>query len=370
MKKNFLFPTLILIFFCQISQAQDADLVPTITPVDNHNNIISNKEITFTKNNIVIVNPGVQKIIFQFVDTAAIEFLVKLSRTDTTASWNSFTGGTLFLTLEENQIYEVLFREKNKYTNTTHYIIDAKAFWWKRTEFVALIIALFGLFIISTVFYLFRRKKKNELRKKEYEKNQAKYELKAMYAQLNPHFVFNALSSIQGLINKNDIPGANYYLTEFSNLLRETLKNNDKELVPLQTELKILDTYLKLEQLRFHFQYEIIIDEKIDKNSVEIPALLLQPLIENAVKHGISTLHDNGTIKINFFSDHQNLQIIIWDNGIGFTKNTTGNGLGLKLTKDRIALLNQSFRKQHIQFSIESTQNTGTTVHLRFVNWL
>ena len=370
MKKNLLFPTLILIFFCHFSQAQDADLVPTIIPIDNHNNILSNKEITFTSNNIVIVNPGVQKIIFQFVDTATIEFLVKLSRIDTTTLWNSLTGGVLSLILEENQIYEVLFREKNKHTNASHYIIDAKAFWWKSTQFISLIIALFSLFIISSVFYLFRRKKKNELRKKENEKNQAKFELKAMYAQLNPHFTFNALSSIQGLINKNDITGANHYLTEFSSLLRESLKNNDKELVPLQTELKILETYLKLEQLRFQFQYEIIIDEKIDKNSVEIPALLLQPLIENAIKHGISTLHENGVVRIDFRLDHQNLLISISDNGIGFIQNITIDGLGLKLTKDRIALLNQSFKKQPIEFSIESTQNTGTTVHLRFENWL
>ena len=299
-----------------------------------------------------------------FSDSSLEYQLTDASRTDT--SWHR-TGHMILITqFQPNQQYTLLVRYHDFPQNILKSTFTVMPRWYQTTRYRIIFGSIVAVILILIIIVFYKRKIKLEKEKRI----RMALEIKSIRSQLNPHFIFNALSSIQGLINKNDIHGANHYLTEFSNLLRETLKNNDKELVPLQTELKILETYLKLEQLRFHFQYEIIIDEKIDKNSVEIPALLLQPLIENAVKHGISTLHGNGGIKIHFYPDQQNLQIMFWDNGIGFTEDITGNGLGLKLTKDRIALLNQSFRKQPIEFSIESKQNAGTTVHLRFVNWL
>jgi LytS/YehU family sensor histidine kinase len=105
-------------------------------------------------------------------------------------------------------------------------------------------------------------------------------------------------------------------------------------------------------------------------NEIEIPSLLLQPLVENAIKHGISSLYEKGNISIKFSRNFKDLLISINDNGVGYNVSDSSTGLGLKLTKDRIQLLNKTFNENFIEFSIESEQNKGTTVHLIFKNWL
>ncbi len=238
--------------------------------------------------------------------------------------------------------------------------------WYQTIQAKIIIVCVIVLAVVISLLLTYRQRIKKIRRKRE----QLSLEIKSIRSQLNPHFVFNALSSIQGLINKNDIKAANHYLAEFSNLLRESLRNNDKEMVPLAIEISLLETYLKLEQLRFRFQYEIKIDERLNKNSTEIPSLLLQPLIENAIKHGVSLLADKGVVMIDFIKKDNDLLVSVADNGKGFIEIIPVNGFGLKLTKGRISLLNQTSKSQPIQLNIESIQNTGTTVHLAFKNWL
>jgi LytS/YehU family sensor histidine kinase len=108
------------------------------------------------------------------------------------------------------------------------------------------------------------------------------------------------LSSIQGLVNQQDFKGANEYLTDFAQLIRSLLINNAKAETPLQREIYTLETYLKLEKLRFGFSYSIEIDENIDLSAISIPSLLWQPLVENAVKHGVAMLEASGRINILF----------------------------------------------------------------------
>jgi LytS/YehU family sensor histidine kinase len=153
-------------------------------------------------------------------------------------------------------------------------------------------------------------------------------------------------------------------------LLRESLRNNDKEMVPLVTEVNLLETYLRLEQLRFNFKYEINIDQAIDKNATEIPYLILQPLVENAVKHGVSTLAEKGLIKIDFIKREHNLLVLITDNGNKFDETQATDGFGLKLTKSRISLLSQSLKEQPIKLTIERRQDMETIVNLVFTNWV
>lgn len=262
--------------------------------------------------------------------------------------------------------YTLLVRYKENPGFIQGYTFYTDPYWyqtgWAKILFTSLI--AIAVLLISLFIYMTRLRK---IRKK---KEQLALEIKAIRSQLNPHFIFNALSSIQGLINKNQIPEANHYLTTFSNLLRESLKNNDKEMVPLVSETNLLETYLKLEQLRFHFQYNIILDESIDQNAVEIPSLLLQPLVENAVKHGVASLQEKGNISIRFETEGQTLHILISDNGSGFNGQVSEKGLGLKLTRDRIQLLNKTFKKQQIGIKFNGAPNKGTTVHLSFENWL
>jgi LytS/YehU family sensor histidine kinase len=261
-------------------------------------------------------------------------------------------------------------RYKFQPENVNHYSIKIAPHWWQTNQFNFITRVLTSLLLIFLVFYSFKKREKLKLQKKENERKQARLELKAIYAQLNPHFIFNALNSIQGLINKNELSNANLYLTEFSSLLRESLKNNDKEFIPLNTELKTMETYIRLEQLRFHFNYSIQLDPSININAVEVPVLLLQPLIENAIKHGVSALDRNGCIDINLRQEHKNLSIEISDNGKGFDTSAITKGYGLKLTNERIQLLNQTYKDQPIQLAINSKLLNGTIVHLLFENWL
>jgi two-component system LytT family sensor kinase len=299
-----------------------------------------------------------------YVDTT-MEYLLSTGSIQDSL-WQT-TGHLLFLSdFKPGSDYTLLIRYKSTPGNIMAYRFHTLPQWYQTGKYRFIIAGVIILLLFALLFLLSRIRLQKEKKKIAY----LQFGLRSIRSQLNPHFIFNALSSIQGLINKNDMTGANHYLTEFSSLLRESLKNNDRELVPLDSELRILETYLKLEQLRFHFQYEIIVDETIDKNALEIPALLLQPLIENAIKHGVAGLHETGRVIITFNATHKNVEVSIADNGTGFIQNTAKQGLGLKLTKDRIRLLNQSFKKQPIQLSIESAPNNGTTVHLGFENWL
>ncbi|MEP6613130.1 MAG: histidine kinase, partial [Mucilaginibacter sp.] len=194
-------------------------------------------------------------------------------------------------------------------------------------------------------------------------------ELKSIYAQLNPHFIFNALSSIQGLINKQDIKGANSYLSDFARLMRESLNNSNKDQTSLDKEMVTLETYLKLEQLRFGFMYQINIDKSINAYETEIPSLLLQPLVENAIKHGTSALQDKGEVAVNFTRRGNNMIVNVKDNGPGFLGNTNATGFGLKLTQDRIKLLNEFTKGQSITFEIKKNTPTGADIELTFNNW-
>ncbi|HTE25835.1 ATP-binding protein [Flavitalea sp.] len=141
-------------------------------------------------------------------------------------------------------------------------------------------------------------------------------------------------------------------------------------MIPLQQELQLLETYLSLEQLRFSFTYALHVDDSINSSSLEIPSLLLQPVIENAIKHAAGPLGEEGKIGITLRSVHHDLLISVTDNGPGFDTNTIkGEGHGMRLTTERILLLNQLINPRHIHLEVKSTKS-GTDVHLNFRNWL
>lgn len=277
------------------------------------------------------------------------------------------TGHRLLLTnLRHGQSYtlRVRYRQHPKYIN--EYTFSVSPLWYQSAKFKWAVFVTFVMIGFTAVVLVYRQKARVAKRKRE----QLSLELKAIRSQLNPHFIFNAMNSIQALVNKNDIAGANKYLAEFSTLLRESLINNNKEMMPLSTELKTLETYISLEQLRFHFHYELQVDDTIDKHSTEIPALLLQPIVENAIKHGISALGNHGWVQIRINAHQQDMQVRISDNGAGFVEKKGHQGFGLHLTQQRINLVNKSAKEQAISMKIEPSINKGTTVHLIFKNWL
>ncbi|NJO90167.1 MAG: histidine kinase [Chloroflexia bacterium] len=146
--------------------------------------------------------------------------------------------------------------------------------------------------------------------------------MQALRAQMNPHFIFNSLNSINNFILKNESEQASEFLTKFSRLVRQVLQNSRNKLVSLEDEFSALKLYIELEQVRFDnkFQYEIICDNYLDTNLVLIPPLLIQPYVENAIWHGLMHKETNGSITVKVYQEEEKLFFIIADDGIGRKK--------------------------------------------------
>jgi len=240
----------------------------------------------------------------------------------------------------------------------------------------------FLVFIILTIIFtsfLITKKIIANIRKREKEKTALIHsELTALKAQMNPHFMYNALNSIQALILQKDIKNSNLYLSQFSRLMRKVLDVSGKTEISLQEEMDTLSLYLSLEKLRFgdDFQYELNCSNELDSYSIFIPPMLLQPFVENAVKHGL--LHKKGDKKLNisFNREKQLLICEIADNGIGRAhaqeiknrQKEASSSFSTNATQKRIELLN-SVDQKNLQIDIidlyENTNPCGTKVVLK-----
>ncbi|RYE23866.1 MAG: hypothetical protein EOP45_06405 [Sphingobacteriaceae bacterium] len=240
---------------------------------------------------------------------------------------------------------------------------------YSRKDVLAQITAVFVLAGLAAALIIYLQKKNNarKLQAAKQQKNYVQMQLSTIRSQLNPHFIFNALSGIQNLMNRNETEQANRYLAKFARMTRSIL--NNKDIVSLTEESKLLDDYLQMEQLRFGFSYTISIDAKLNASNVEIPAMLLQPLVENAVKHGAADLAHTGKIELEFRKQEQALIILIQDNGKGFDVNQESPGLGLALTRNRIALLNTVYKDLPITLMIHS-EPSKTRVTVTLDQWL
>ena len=186
----------------------------------------------------------------------------------------------------------------------------------------------------------------------ELQKQSAELEMQALRAQMNPHFIFNSLSSINHFILKNESKTASNYLTRFSRLIRMVLINSQKSLITLQDELEMLRIYLDMERLRVKnsFDYVISFINEIDADAVFVPPLILQPFCENALWHGLMHKEGNGNLNIDLSMENNILQCVITDDGIGRAKaaelksksSEKEKSLGLQITTQRLALLNQN----------------------------
>lgn len=231
------------------------------------------------------------------------------------------------------------------------------------------IVALAGIGLLFLAYY---RNNKRRLARSARGRQTLSLQLQSIRSQLNPHFMFNALSSIQNLMNKNDIAGANRYLAKFADLTRKVLHSGNQEMISLEDELKTLEDYLQMEQLRFGFEYKIGKEETINMANTEIPAMLLQPFVENAIKHGIAALQGSGRIEINISRQHRDLVLAVSDNGSGFERSRDdriAEGFGLRLSEERVELLNKMYKTRPIRLGI-ATHTSGTTITVKLENWI
>ena len=253
-----------------------------------------------------------------------------------------------------------------------------KPFWLKPLFLFGFGFVFFGLIYTFYKLQILKLEKRNQLllEKVNLEKNLNQSKLKAIKSQMNPHFFYNALNTIQSFILSNDKKQAVSYLSKFSNLTRTILEMTEKETISIAEEVKTLSLYLDIEKARFEedFNYHILVDDEIDAENIKIPTMLLQPYVENAVKHGL--LHKQGekAVTIHFQKETEHIKISIDDNGIGRQKSTelnaiknkNHNSFATEAMQNRVNLLNQYNQKnisiQYIDKTNLNNQSTGTTV--------
>ena len=253
---------------------------------------------------------------------------------------------------------------------------------WQEWWFKAFGVIFSLLFISGIVVLRIRTIKKKAAREKQQilmEKELLLLEQKALRLQMNPHFIFNALNTIQALVSKNDSKTARYYLAKFSKLMRQILDNSRQTSIPLEHELVTLENYLAIEQFchnnRFDFKLEI--DEEIDTEFVQIPPMLLQPFIENSIIHGVSQMKEKGLINISFKQVDELMICSIEDNGIGrekasemkSQKDQHHKSTALIVTQERLDILNEN-AKESIQITDlyhedQSPRGTRVTVKIK-----
>lgn len=203
-----------------------------------------------------------------------------------------------------------------------------------------------------------------------------KIALQSLRREMNPHFIFNSLNSVNQFIAQNNELEANKYLTSYSNLMRNMMETSNKDFITLANELEQIKKYLDLEHLRFQdkFEYEITIDEKLDADAILVPNMLIQPHLENAIWHGLRYREKKGKLKVTFAEDNQLIKVLIEDDGIGVEKSKelkTQNqkvheSRGLNNVEERINLLNDLYHQQ-ISYAISSgAEGNGTLVTLYF----
>lgn len=207
-------------------------------------------------------------------------------------------------------------------------------------------------------------------------------ELRALRSQMNPHFIFNALNSIKSFTLNSDAEQANFYLTKFSKLIRQVLENSRSERISLKNELEMLTLYLDMEKLRVgdKFDYQIKVEDEVETEFVEIPPMLIQPYVENAIWHGLMHKEEKGKISININQQGNSLIIKIEDNGIGRQKaaeiksktGTSHKSFGMKITAERLDIFKQLYNI-NATIAFEDLKNAdglaaGTRVHILIMN--
>ena len=257
--------------------------------------------------------------------------------------------------------------------------VQVREFWWKTTAFqislmLFVVITIIGIFVVRLRQLEKRQKERNELNNRI-----AELKLNALQSQMNPHFVFNVLNSIQDGYLNNDLVEANRYMSDFAKLMRLFLESSDEKYIPLEKELQLLSYYIDLEKMRLDnkFEYELIIDPEIDLDEVYLPTMLIQPIIENAIMHGLRHKEGSGRLSVQISqTENSTVLIAIEDNGIGRAKSAEINkrrsnkhkSKASNIIKDRIDIINKTDTERidmkYVDLCDEESNPRGTRVEL------
>lgn len=277
------------------------------------------------------------------------------------AAWSSWVTATAF------GCYLLLYR---------FHLPNPFPVWFSPSNLMFLALMLDGLFFLVALTLRDRQILTEKIR---LEQQATANELRALRAQMNPHFIFNALNSIKSFTLDNKADEANYYLTKFAKLIRQVLEQSRSEKISLKSELETLSLYLDMEKLRVNnkFEYEIRVDEAVETEFVELPPMLIQPYVENAIWHGLMPKEGHGQVSIRIEQPANGLCITVEDNGIGRKKavelasktKTNHKSFGMKITAERLQMLKQLYQINATirvdDLADANGQPTGTRVVIR-----
>jgi len=332
----------------------------------NNEPIKNNQKVTYKANNHLQVK--IARIDFSSNKNVVYEYqLLPIQKKGFTTNSSQIS----FNDLPPNN-YQLKIKSNGKENTINFSILPLwyQIFWFKLLFIMSLILISLSLFY----YFIKRENQKNNL-KLQHQKKLAEYELHALRSQMNPHFVFNSLNAIQYFITKNEIGLSEKYLVKFARLIRMFFDFSRKKEIPLREEIKLLHSYLEIEKMRFGedflFQIHVLNPQLLD--SFKIPTMLLQPLVENAVNHGL--FHNNGKGLIEIFFEllpNGKLIVKITDNGVGIKKSKEIQKKAVHLKKDtssnvikeRLFLLNQS-KKWKVSYTLKE-KKIGASVTIIF----
>ncbi len=330
-------------------------------------------ELSASKNNLEISISGIHK------GKSELQYKYILEGID--SNWNYSASTTFYYSslAPGNYTFKAFaMSDKGVWSNTPVVVtFNILPPFYQSMWFIFTIIFLVLIIILAARYLTFRKKELQNKRLEEEKRKALVSELHALRSQMNPHFIFNTLSSIQSFITQNNSETAVSYLSKFSKLMRSTLENTQQQKISIKDEIEMLSLYMDLEKLRLYnkFDYTITSSDDIDTQFDEIPPLLIQPFIENAIWHGISHKDGKGLIKINFeLIDENTLKCTIEDNGVGrekakeiTAKHKKNKSLGMSITKERLEIIN-SLKSSALNVEItdlkENNEAIGTKIEI------
>lgn len=245
-----------------------------------------------------------------------------------------------------------LFSANNSWPEQTRELwLTVKPPFWRSGWFVALAVTVF----LAIVGFIFKYRIDSIKEKANLDRLIAEYEIKALHAQMNPHFIFNSLNSIREMMLHNDTRNASLYLSLFADMIRLNLTHSGKNFITLQEHVDYLTAYLAMEQLRFSdFHYTMQVEEELNLAAIRLPPMLIQPLVENALWHGLLPSDNGKQLSIRFFTRENQLVCEIDDNGIGIRQSLLDKSgtarlrepVGINNIRRRIAILNEKYQLQ------------------------
>jgi len=351
--------------------------ITTHTPIPYFQSILINDKEKDPSGRELVIR-GNNKITFNFscinYSSTPILYSYRLKGMDT-----AWTTGTFRNVVYQNPtwgkyLFQLRVRKPSAgWSKTVEWKITVRAqFWQHPLFFIALFVICAGVLILLII-----RRKNIQIKSRELDHQLITLEQKALQSMMNPHFIFNSLGSIQNYLLQKKSGEAGLYLSQFARLIRQNLNAINAASINLEEEIDRLKNYLDLEKLRMDnkFDYIIDVDEKLEADEILIPSMIIQPFVENAIWHGISTLNEPGLITITFRKkDEKSLKIIVKDNGVGMKKSRSYTSesekhihMGIEMTRRRLELLG---KKYSIDTSIECCEvspglpNPGTRIVL------